>query len=113
MPRLTTTSASACAVPWVRGRPDCAGRARDGEDLGDLLGSERAGGAETGFVAEDRFEGAAPDGAGRAALQRDELIPGLGPPPSPASDLAACQADLVGDLLMAEAVEGQADDGGP
>ena len=88
------------------------GLSGDGQDLSDLLGGEFAGGAGAGFVAEDPFDGPSQDGARLAALQREELILGLGPTPSPASDLATCQADLVGDVLIAEAIEGQADDGG-
>ena len=53
--------------------------AGDGQDLGDLLGSELGGDAGAGFVAEDRFHRAAQGGAGLAALDVDESVPGVGP----------------------------------
>ena len=89
------------------------GLAGDREDLGDLLRGELAGGAGAGFVGEDRFDGPAQVGFGLAALQVNEAGPGLGPASSPPSDLASSQADLLGDVFIAKAVEGQEDDGGP
>jgi hypothetical protein len=82
------------------------GFAGHGEDQGDLLGGEFAGGSGAGFVGEDRFDGPSQVGFGLAALDVNEAVPGLGPAPSPASDLAAPETDLFGDVLIAKAIEG-------
>jgi hypothetical protein len=86
--------------------------AGDGQDPGHLLGSELVGGAEAWLVVEDRFDGASRYGAGLTALKVNELIPSVGPAPSPASDLAMCQADPLGDVFVEAAIEGQEDDRG-
>ena len=88
------------------------GLAGDGQDLGDLLGSELGGSTGAWFVAEDRFDGASQAGAGLTALDVNESVPRLGPAPSPASDLAVCQADLLGDVFIEKAVESHQDDRG-
>ena len=111
MPRRITSSVSSWTVQWVMGRSDFAGRlAGDGQDPGDLLGGELAGCAGAGFVAEDRFDRPSQVGAGLTTLDVNEPIPRVGPAPSPASDLAVCQADPAGDVFIEKALEGQDDD---
>ena len=43
----------------------------------------------------------------------DQSVPGLGPASSPEADLTARQADFLGDLGIAQALEGQEDEGSP
>ncbi len=86
--------------------------AGDGEDLDDLLRGKLAGGAWAWFVGEDRFDGPSHDGAGLTALDVNESVPRVGPAPSPASDLAMCHADSLGDVLIEKAVEGRHNDRG-
>ena len=113
MPRLITSSVSSRVVQCVIGPSGLLGRfAGDGEDLDDLLRGKLAGGAWAWFVGEDRFDGPSQDGAGLAALDVNESVPRVGPAPSPASDLAMCQADPLGDVLIEKAVEGQHNDRG-
>src|SRR4029077_1808126 len=107
-------------VGQLMGRPVGDGPARllgglagDGQNQGDLLGGELAGGAGAWFVGEDGFDGASQRGAGLATLQVNEAVPGLGPASSPASHWALSQADLRGDLVIAKAGEGQENDGSP
>src|SRR4029079_456704 len=69
-------------------------------------------GAGARFVGEDRLDGPSQGDAGLATLDGNESVPRVGPAPSPASDLAVGQADLRGDVLIEEAVEGQDDDRG-
>ena len=89
------------------------GLAGDGQDLGDLLRSELAGGAGPGLIAEDLLDGPAQGGMAFEALDANEPVPGVGPASPPEADLPPRQSDLGGDLGIALAVEGQEDDGGP
>ena len=63
------------------------GLAGDGQDLGDLLGGEFAGGSGSRLVGEDLLDGASPRSAGLEALDADEAVEGRGPAASPAADL--------------------------
>jgi len=63
-------------------------------------------------VAEDRFDRPSQVGAGLTTLDVNESIPRVGPAPSPAPDLAVCQADPAGDVFIEEAVESHQDDRG-
>lgn len=49
---------------------------------------------------------------GLEAFDQDEAFKSGGPAVAPAADLVAFQTDLGRDVLVAEAVEGQEDDGG-
>ena len=64
-------------------------------------------------ISKDRFDGPAQSGVGLAAFEVNEAVPCLGPTSSPESDRALPKADLLGDLVIAKAVEGQEDEGGP
>jgi hypothetical protein len=84
----------------------------DGQDLSDLLGSELGGSTGAWFIAQDRFDRPSQACAGFAALDVNEPVPRLGPASSPASHLAVCETDPLGDVFIEKAVERHQDDRG-
>ena len=113
MPRWITSSVSSWAVQWVMGRPDFSGGSQATAKIWvTCSGVNLPGAPGRGSSREDRFDGPSQVGAGLAALDVNESVPGVGPAPSPASDLAVRQADLCGDVFIEQAVEGQEDDRG-
>ncbi len=83
--------------------------AGDGQDPGDLLGGELARRTAPGRVAQQRLERARQGGWLLAAFDQDQAIEGVGPAVPPGADRMAFTSDLLGDVLVREAVEGQED----
>src|SRR4051794_22805523 len=104
MPRAITSAVSSRTVQWVIGRPDFAGGSQATAKIRVTCSGVNLPGAPARFVAEDRLDGATQRGGGFAALDVDELVPGVGPAAAPASDLAVGQADAPGDVLIAQPV---------
>jgi hypothetical protein len=113
MPRLTTSSANSGGVQWVTGRPlapgpsqatarirvTCSAVNLPGEPLRGQSFSTASIAREGGFLL--------------AAFDQDQAIEGLGPAVTPGSDRMAFASDSRGDVVVAEAVEGQEDDPRP
>ena len=110
IPRLTTSSVSSLTVQWVMGRPDFSGGSQARAKIWVTCSGVNLAGRGAWFVVEDRFDGPSQDGVGLATFEVNESVPGVGPASSPASDLAVCEADPLGDVLIEQALEGQDND---
>ena len=83
--------------------------AGDGQDPRDLLGGELARRTAPGEIAQQSLDLAREGGSLLAAFDQDQAIEGIGPAATPGSDRMAFASDSRGDVLVAEAIEGQED----
>jgi hypothetical protein len=83
--------------------------AGDGWDLRDLLGGELARGTAPGPVARQSLDRARQGGRLLAAFDQDQALEGIGPAVPPWADRMTFTSDVLGDVRVGEAVEGQED----
>src|SRR4051794_8014696 len=113
MPRWITSAVSSWTVQWVMGRPDFSGGSQATARIWvTCSGVNLAGAPGRGSSLRTASMARRKSARDSQHLQGHELVPGVGPAPAPASDLAVGQADPRGDLFIEKTVEGQEDDHG-
>ncbi len=101
-PRCPVRHRSPRVFRWFAGQRD---------DLRNLLGRELGWNPGPGCVGEGLHDRLAEDGLWFDTLDDHQAVEGLGPASSPQAGLMAFAVQLLGNLLIAEPLKGQANDG--